>query len=321
MCPPSKQAGQGDVKISQMPSVPSEAILRLNASMYGIVELGGTKGLVGFGTTPDDISDVVRVATTEPGETMSLLVNHLRSRSGDLKALGIVSFGPLELRPDHPEFGQITHTTKAGWSGTSVLAPFQEVFDVEVGLDTDVNGAALGEGRWGAAKGLGSFVYLTVGTGIGGGAMSGGRLVRGLVHPEMGHVVVNPHPADDFGGVCPYHRSCLEGMASGPALEARFGMPPSELGTEAGRAVDLVGFYLAQGIRDIVYVLSPERVVIGGGVSKLPGFLEAIETHLEYQLSGYPGHEEHGPGFVVPPELGHHSGLAGALILAETALT
>jgi len=287
--------------------------------MYGIVELGGTKSLVGFGTTPDDLADVLRVPTTVPDETLGMLVAHLQRRGGDLTALGIVSFGPLELRLGHPDFGQITNTTKPGWSNTSVLAPFQEAFDLPVGFETDVNGAALGEGRWGAASGLENFVYLTVGTGIGGGAVSHGRLVGGLVHPEMGHVVVSPHPGDGFGGVCPYHGACLEGMASGPALEARFGVPASDLGAKAGRAVDLVGFYLAQGIRDIVYVLSPERIVVGGGVAKLPGFFESIETHLTYQLGGYPGHQEQGPGFVVAPGLGDMSGLSGALVLAENA--
>jgi len=287
--------------------------------MYGIVELGGTKSLIGFGTTADDISDVLRVPTTEPEETLGLVVGHLQSRGEELTGLGIVSFGPLELRAGHASFGQITNTTKPGWSNTSVLAPFQEAFDLAVGLETDVNGAALGEGRWGAALGLENFTYLTVGTGIGGGAVSRGRLVGGLVHPEMGHVVVRPHPGDGFGGVCPYHGSCLEGMASGPALEARFGVPADSLGAEAGRAVDLVGFYLAQGIRDIVYILSPERIVIGGGVSKLPGFFASIEAHLGYQLGGYPGHEEHGDGFLVAPGLGDLSGLTGALVVAENA--
>lgn len=290
------------------------------APMYGFVELGGTKSLVGFGTTADDITDVGRIPTTEPGETLALLVAHLRSRANELSALGIVSFGPLELRPGHERYGEITITTKPGWSNISVLRPFQEAFDLDVGLDTDVNGAALGEGRWGAAKGLENFVYLTVGTGIGGGAVSHGALVSGLGHPEMGHVVVSPHPDDSFEGVCPFHGGCLEGMASGPALEARFGMPASSLGAEAGRAVDLVGFYLAQGIRDIIYTLSPERVVIGGGVAMLPGFFESIQTHLKYQMGGYPGHEEHDAGFVVAPGLGEMSGLAGALVLAEQSV-
>ncbi|MEX1124750.1 MAG: ROK family protein [Acidimicrobiia bacterium] len=294
---------------------------RLNAAMFGIVELGGTKSLVGFGRSADDITDVVRVPTTNPSETLGILVAHLQTRADELAALGVVSFGPLELRPGHPDQGQITNTTKPGWSNTSVLRPFQEALDLEVGLDTDVNGAALGEGRWGAAQGLENFVYLTVGTGIGGGAVSHGSLVGGLVHPEMGHIVVSRHPEDGFGGICPYHGSCLEGMASGPALEARFGMPASSLGAEVGRAVDLVGFYLAQGIRNIVYTLSPERIVVGGGVAKMPGFYESIDNHLEEQLGGYPGHEEHHTGFVVAPGLGELSGLAGALVLAEEAVT
>ncbi len=288
--------------------------------MYGIVELGGTKSLVGFGTSADDISDVLRVATTTPDETLDQLVAHLRSRVGELEAVGVVSFGPLELRLEHIDYGHIIHTTKPRWSGVSVLTPFQQAFDVAIGLDTDVNGAALGEGRWGAAKGLRSFVYLTVGTGIGGGAISGGRLVSGAFHPEMGHVIVKPHPDDHFEGLCPYHRSCLEGMASGPAIQARYGVRAPDLGAAMGEAVDLVGFYVAQGIRDIVYILGPQLVVVGGGVSKLPGFIDSIETHLGEQLADYPGHPEYGRGFVVLPALGDLSGLAGAAVLAEGAL-
>ena len=283
--------------------------------MFGVAELGGTKALVGFGDPTGALSDVVRVPTTSPTETMSRVIAHLGSRD-DLTSIGIASFGPLELREHHDRFGHITNTTKPGWSQISVLKPVQEAFDLPIGLDTDVNGAALGEGRWGAARGLEDFVYLTVGTGIGGGAVSGGRLVRGLAHPEMGHVVVERRAGDRFEGVCDYHGDCLEGMASGPALEARFG---KSVRNDAEEAVELAAFYLAQGIRDFVYTLSPQRVVVGGGVANLAGLVPAIERHLAQRLGSYPGLAEHDAGFVVRAGLGDRSGLAGALILAENA--
>jgi fructokinase len=283
--------------------------------MFGVAELGGTKTLVGFGDSDGSLDEVERIPTTSPGETLASVVDLLRRRT-DLESVGIASFGPLELRHGHPTFGRVTNTTKAGWSGAPVLQPIREALGIPVGLDTDVNGAALGEGRWGAARGLDDFAYLTVGTGIGGGAVAAGRLVKGLSHPEMGHVVVQRRPDDDFAGVCPYHGDCLEGMASGPALEARFGPHRDDIAEDVA---DLAGFYLAQGVRAIVYLLSPQRVVVGGGVAKRPALIPAIQRHLEPQLSGYPGLDEHGPGFVVPAGLGETAGLAGAIVIAENA--
>jgi fructokinase len=192
---------------------------------------------------------------------------------------------------------------------------------VPVGFDTDVNGAALGEGRWGAARGLDSFVYVTVGTGIGGGAVVGGAPVHGLPHPEMGHVSVSRLPGDDFPGICPFHGDCLEGMACGPAIAARWGRPAEELrGDDLRRAVDVEAHYLAAGLRNVVYALAPERIVLGGGVAGLPGLLPSLRARLAGALAGYPGLPEHGgDAFVVPPGLGGAAGAAGALALAEAA--
>jgi fructokinase len=189
-----------------------------------------------------------------------------------------------------------------------------------IGLDTDVNGAALGEGRWGAGRDLANFVYVTVGTGIGGGALVGGRPVHGLGHPEMGHIVVRRHPDDNFGGVCRLHGDCLEGLASGPAIAGRSGRSGESLsGGDLDRATEIEASYLAQLMRDLVYILSPERVILGGGVSQMPGLLDLVNDSLLTELAGYPGLAQHGPGFVIPPGLGGKSGLAGALILAEEA--
>jgi fructokinase len=190
-----------------------------------------------------------------------------------------------------------------------------------VGFDTDVAGAALGEGRWGAARGLSTFVYLTVGTGVGAAAVVGGRVAPGLVHAEMGHVSVPRQPGDDFPGNCPFHGDCLEGMAGGAAIAARWGRPAERLERDALRqAVQWEATYLAAGLRTIVYTNAPQRIVVGGSVAGLPGLFPLVRRELVETLAGYPGLPEHATaGFVVPAELGAMAGPAGALVLAEEA--
>jgi fructokinase len=285
-------------------------------SIYGAVEMGGTKTSCAVGSTPQDLTDVLTFPTTTPEETLATVIGHLRDHP--VEGVGIASFGPVELRADHPSYGRITITPKAGWSGADVVAPVRDSLAVPVGFDTDVNGAAIGEARWGAGRDLGSFVYVTVGTGIGGGAMVGGHPIHGLGHPEMGHMSVRRQPNDPFPGICSIHGGCLEGLASGPAIEARFGLPGDQL-TEADleQALRLETFYLGQMMRNLVYTLAPEKVIMGGGVASMPGLLDAVSESLGEELGGYPGLEEHGPGFVVPPGLGPLSGLAGGLALAE----
>jgi len=292
--------------------------------MFGGIEAGGTKFVCVIGTGPDDIGEPLRIDVTGPAETLEAALGFFRravAAGTRLDAIGIGSFGPVELRRGHPRYGSITTTPKPGWSGTDVVGPFAVAFGVPVGFDTDVNAAALAEGRWGAARGLGSFVYLTLGTGIGGGAVVEGRLLHGLGHPEMGHVAVPRRPGDRFEGACPFHGDCFEGMASGPAVAARFGRRAEHLeGADRAAAADLVGFYLAAGVRSLVYVLAPERVVVGGGLSGMPGVVAAARAQLRAQLAGYPGLEEHaGSEFLVPAMLGGRAGPAGTLILAEQA--
>jgi fructokinase len=292
--------------------------------MLGGVEAGGTKFVCVAATSPEQILAEHRIPTEKPEQTMSAALRFLSdfaASEGGFDAVGIACFGPLELRPSSPRYGFITSTPKPGWSGTDVLGRFSSSLGVPVGFDTDVNAAALGEGRAGVAAGLKSFVYLTVGTGIGGGAVVGGALAHGLVHPEMGHVSVPRLQGDNYAGGCEFHRDCLEGMASGPALAARWGRPPEELeGSDLVEAVELEAFYLAAGLRNIVYALAPERIVIGGGVSQLPGLLPQIGVELQETLSGYPGLTEHAaPDFVAPAALGGRAGAVGALVLAERA--
>jgi fructokinase len=287
---------------------------------FGGIEAGGTKFVCVVGTGPEDIAAEETFPTGPPGETLERALAFFAG-NGPLAAVGIAAFGPVELRTSSPAYGSITTTPKPGWSGVDLAGHVGGALGVPVGIDTDVNGAALAEGRWGAARGLDSFVYLTVGTGIGGGAVAGGRPVHGLVHPEMGHVTVPRQPGDDYVGGCPFHGDCLEGMASGTAIAGRWGRRGEELRPdELERAVELEAAYLGAGLRNVVYALAPERVVIGGGVSRLPGLFPLLRRALAASLGGYPGLPEHeADGFVVPAALGRLAGAAGALILAENA--
>ena len=279
---------------------------------YGTVEIGGTKTDVSMGTSPDDLVARHRIPTTDPEATLRSIVEFFAGI--DLAAIGVGSFGPLVLDPASVRFGALRFTPKPGWSGTPLLDILSNDLQVPVVLDTDVNAAALGEGRWGAARGMSDFVYVTVGTGIGAGIVVNGSLVNSTEHPEMGHIAVRRASGDGFGGVCPYHEDCLEGLASGPALEGRFGSPATWPGNDL--VVDLAAFYLAQGMLGLRYTVVPERIVVGGGVASLPGLHERIRIELMTLMGGYPDQ----PDFdllVSKAGLGDLSGLAGGLVLAE----
>ncbi len=287
------------------------------AELLGGIEAGGTKFVCVVGTGPDDILDRIRIDTTTPDVTIRSCIDFFdRHRP---VSVGIATFGPVELRRDHPKWGFITTTPKAGWQDADLAGRVGRELGVPVAIDTDVTGAALGEWRWGAGRGLSNIVYITVGTGIGGGALIWGRPIPGLVHPEMGHVVVARQPDDDFPGRCPFHGDCLEGMAAGPAIEERWGRRGEALDELLAPAVDLEARYLASGMRSMVYTLAPERIILGGGVSALPGLIEAVRDRLLETMNGYALQPEHQLGFVVPPGLGVNSGAAGALALAEMA--
>ncbi|MDQ3763928.1 MAG: ROK family protein [Actinomycetota bacterium] len=277
-----------------------------------------------MGSDPDHIVAQTRIPTGKPAETLAQVLAFFQQEvasRGPLAAIGIASFGPLELRQSHPRYGLIRTSPKLGWSNVDIVEPVRRALGVPVEFDTDVNAAALAEGRWGAARGLDTFVYLTVGTGIGAGAVAEGRIVHGLGHPEMGHLSVPRQPGDNFAGDCPFHGDCLEGMASGPAIAARWGRPAEHLGGDMLRtAVQLEAAYLAAGLRNIVYAIAPQRIVIGGSVAGLPGLFPLIRINLAKALAGYPGLPEHGADdFIVPATLGSLAGPAGALVLADRA--
>ncbi len=291
--------------------------------LFAGIEMGGTKIVALVGTGPDHVAARRRIPTTAPDETITAIVEFIgeHTTAGNVVAGGIGSFGPVELRPDHSRYGHILATPKPGWSGVDVLGPLSAAIGAPTVIDTDVGCAALGEARWGAGKGIGTLVYLTVGTGVGGATVVGGEIARDVGHPEMGHLAVPRHRDDDFPGVCRFHGDCLEGMVSGPALAGRWGTPPERLtGSELADAVELVSWYLGAALRSIVYVVAPGRIVVGGGVSNLPGLLPAVRRHLRRELHGYPGLDEHGAGsFVVSPGLGDRAGSLGALALAAAA--
>jgi fructokinase len=282
------------------------------------VEGGGTKFRVAIARGRDLLVDFT-IPTTTPDETIGACVGFIRSSGHAIEAAGVACFGPVDLDPQSETYGSITATTKPGWSNTDVRGRFQSALGVPVGFDVDVGGAALGEWRWGAARGLNSFVYLTVGTGIGGGAFVSGRVHHGLGHPEMGHIAVTPLPGDDYRGHCPFHGFCLEGMACGPAVADRWGADPRDL-YDREEVWDLEARYLAQGLRSFTYVLAPERILLGGGIMQHEGLLDRVRRHLADELSGYATAERlRGDltDYVVAPTLGQDAGLYGAVALAH----
>jgi fructokinase len=293
--------------------------------LFGAIEAGGTKFVCLVGSGPDDIRAQTRIATTTPERTIAQAIDFLRgeaSRHGPLAAAGIAAFGPIDLHPGSPTYGSITSTPKPGWANTPIAAQVGRALDLPVGIETDVNAAALAEARWGAAQGLHSFLYLTIGTGIGGGGLLDGRVMHGLLHPEMGHIRV-PHDreTDPFPGNCPFHGDCLEGLASGPALAARWRQAAESL-PALHEAWALEAHYLGLALVSFICTLSPQRIILGGGVMTNPRLLPLIRTEVRSLLNNYlrvPEILEEIDRYIVAPGLGPRSGVLGALALAETA--
>jgi fructokinase len=278
---------------------------------FGGIEAGGTHWNCAIGGAEGaELTRVETFPTTTPAETIARAVGFFAVEP-ELEALGLGLFGPVDVRRDSPRWGTILTTPKPGWEDTDVAGALAGALSVPIALDTDVNAAAVGEWRHGAAQGLDTFVYITVGTGIGGGVFANGRPVHGLQHPEVGHMLV-PHDRarDPFDGCCPFHGDCLEGLASGTAMRERWGRPGEELADPD--AWDLEAEYLALGLANVVTMLSAERIVLGGGVGRAPGLIERVRTRLAAALAGYVPVPE-----VVPPGLGPRSGVVGALELAR----
>lgn len=307
-----------------MASRSADAAHRPARSLLAGIEAGGTKTVVAVGTGPDDLRGPHRFPTTDPRTTLERATSSVAElAAGDrLAAVGMAAFGPVDLRHASPTYGRITSTPKRGWRDTDVVGPIGRALGVPVGLDTDVNAAALGEARWGATRDLHTSVYVTVGTGIGGGALIGGRPLHGRMHPEMGHLVVRRHPEDAYPGRCPFHGDCLEGLASGPAIEERWGRPAERLGDDLSGAVAIEASYLAQLVLAVTYVLSPQRIVLGGGVMRTGGLLPAVRAVTTELLGGYlevPAATGGAASYLVAPSLGARAGVLGAIVLAGRA--
>jgi fructokinase len=293
----------------------------MGAQLFGCIEAGGTKFVVGIITEHQEILETARFDTTTPEETLGASITWLQAavaRHGALSAIGIASFGPAELDRTATNWGYITGTTKPGWSNTDFAARVGRVMDLPVGFDTDVNGAALSESRWGASVGQKVSVYITIGTGIGGGAIVDGRPLHGLSHPEMGHIRPQRHGDDrDFKGICPFHGDCLEGLASGPAIKARWGKSLSELPADHP-AHDIIAYYLAQMVVTLQAIMEPGRIILGGGVMATSGLLGRVQASAaelgSHYFKGKPDN------IAVSPGLGDRSGLLGGLALAMDAV-
>jgi fructokinase len=289
--------------------------------LYGGIEAGGTKWNCVVGTGPDDLRAEIRFPTTTPRETLDRAINFFQQH-GPLAALGLGVFGPVDLLPDSRTFGQITTTPKPGWAFTDVLGELQRGLGVPVGFDTDVNASALGEHRWGAAQKLQSFIYITIGTGIGGGVMVHGQLVHGVLHPEIGHMLIrHDRTRDPFEGVCPYHGDCLEGMAAGPAIERRWGQRGETLPADHP-AWPLEAHYIALGLVNLICTLAPQRIILGGGVVESGVLLPLIRRSVQELLNGYlqiPAIIDAIDEYIVAPGLGNRAGVLGAIALAQAA--
>jgi fructokinase len=293
----------------------------MSMSLWGGIEAGGTKFVCAVAGDDGEFVDATTFPTTMPDQTIGQAIEFLQQQGG-LAAIGISCFGPVDLTPGSPTYGTITTTPKPSWANTDIVGCIRQTIDVPVGFDTDVNGAALGEHRWGAAQGLDTFIYLTIGTGIGGGGMVNGKLIHGLVHPEMGHMRL-PHDLsrDPFAGACPFHGDCFEGLANGPAIEARWGrrgetLPPDH------PAWALEAHYIALGVVNLVCTLSPQRVILGGGVMQQAHLFPMIRSEVQQLLNGYVKAGailERIDEYVVPPGLGSRAGVKGAIALAQQA--
>ncbi|WP_419881526.1 ROK family protein [Peribacillus sp. B-H-3] len=284
--------------------------------MLGAIEAGGTKFVCAVGDEKGNIAARVQIPTTVPEETMPQVFEFFKQY--DIEAIGIGSFGPIDVNPESPTYGNITSTPKKGWRDYPFVKAVNEAFPVPVGFNTDVNAAALGEAAYGAARGLDSCLYLTVGTGIGAGAVVQGRLLQGHSHPEMGHILVRRHPNDVYKGKCPYHDDCLEGLAAGPAIEERWGEKGINL-VDRAEVWDMEGCYIAQALMQYILIVSPKKIILGGGVMNQTQVFSSIYKYLDEQLNGYitlPPLSE----YIVRPGLGDNAGITGSLLLARQAL-
>ena len=267
-----------------------------------------------IGNENGEIFERVSIPTESPDVTMPKLIAYFADK--EIEALGIGCFGPIDLNRNSETYGCITTTPKLAWKNYNIVKAFQDALRVPVGFDTDVNGSALGEATWGITKGLQNSMYITIGTGVGTGIITNGGLLHGMLHPEGGHLLLSRHPKDSFEGTCPYHKNCLEGLAAGPAIEARWGEKGTQL-ADRKEVWELEAYYIAQALVDYIMVISPQRIVIGGGVMHQEHLMPLIREEVKRQLAGYIDTKELSDidQYIVLPSLNDNQGIMGALKL------
>ena len=289
-------------------------------AVIAAVEAGGTKFNCGLGDENGNIIEQISIPTTTPEETMKKVVEYFKGKKFDV--MGVGSFGPIDPVKGSETYGYITKTPKPYWSDYNMIGELKKNFDVPMEFDTDVNGAALAESWWGAGKGLKNVMYITVGTGIGAGATVDGKMLQGLTHPEMGHIFVKRHPEDNFKGRCSFHGDCLEGMAAGPAIEERWGKKGFEL-AEDTKVWEMEAYYLSQAIVDYILILSPEKIIIGGGVMKQKQLFPLIHKNVKEMLNEYVHKKEileDIENYIIYPGLGDFAGFIGSFALGKLAI-
>lgn len=287
--------------------------------IYGALEAGGTKMVCAVGNEKGEILDRVSIPTKTPEETMPEMAAYFADKG--IAALGIACFGPIDLNRKSPTYGYITTTPKLAWKNYDICGYFRERLKVPVGFDTDVNGSMLGEATWGCARGLDTAIYITIGTGVGVGVLAGGKLLHGMQHPEGGHILLPVRADDSYGGKCPYHGTCLEGLASGPAIEARWGAPAKEL-ADRDEVWDLEAWYIAHALTDYIMILSPQKIILGGGVMHQTQLMSRIRAYVKEMIGGYLVTKELDDleNYIVLPSLDDNQGIMGALKLGMDEL-
>lgn len=282
----------------------------------GAIEAGGTKMVCAIGDENGSVFDQITIPTTTPEATLPKMIDYFTEQS--IEALGIGAFGPVDLNKKSSTYGYILDTPKIAWKQYDLLGNLKKTFNIPIGIDTDVNAACLGEMTFGVAKELDCVVYLTIGTGIGAGISVGGNLLHGMLHPEAGHVLIKKHKSDTFDGTCPYHKDCFEGLASGPAIESRYGKKAYELDGKI-EVWELEAYYIAQALANYIMILSPQKIILGGGVMKQLQLFPLIHQEVTKAVGGYLNTNQLNDikNYIVPASLSGNQGILGALELAR----
>lgn len=286
--------------------------------LYGALEAGGTKMVLAIGNEQGEILEQISIPTNHPSETIPQIIEYFKGKQ--ISGLGIGSFGPIDLKKDSPTYGWITSTPKLDWRNYNLVGALKEALQVPIGFDTDVNASCLGEAVYGSTKDVGSSIYITIGTGVGMGAYVNGGLLHGMLHPEGGHILIEKHPDDTGSCVCPYHPNCLEGFAAGPAIEKRYGKK-AHLLKEDSQVWELEAYYIAQALVNYIVILSPERIILGGGVMMQEQLFPLVRRKVLELLNGYLNTKELTDidRYIVPASLGGDQGIIGCIELAKRA--